>query len=252
MSTMTPTELYKENPSRWSYASWVDPEKGFLYIETPKVACTKIKKELQLLCSLPIPGNLNDIHYRQPSEDYVRGLADFEENFNEIFNDKIFRFCFVRHPKARLISAYRDKIILSKGPFWEKYRRQIRNMHALGEGQHITFINFLEYVASIPDKKRDIHWRSQSELLRPEVFKYNFIGRQENFNHDFSHVLTKLGITNPEKYLQSRENVSHASNKEIQYLFSTGEAHETELADSPKVDELISEIYSPDFGLFGY
>jgi len=121
--------------------------------------------------------------------------------------------------------------------FWERYRTAIRARSKLGEGDAITLMDFLEWVEELPDGQRDIHWRSQVRLLRPEVFHYHFIGRLERFDKDFLHVLKCLNVPNPERWLQGREN-------------TTQNVQNVELAEETR--ELIARIYSEDFTAFNY
>jgi Sulfotransferase family len=58
----------------------------------------------------------------------------------------------------------------------------------------ISFSAFLERIKSISDCNRDIHLMSQFELLRPDNVEYHFIGRFEQFEHDFSKVILRINV----------------------------------------------------------
>lgn len=232
-------DFIKQNKNRLSYASWVNLDKNFLYIETPKVACSTIKVALQKISGLELPENIMSIHYRNPPSKFVKNLYSYPNDIDYILNsNNIFKFCFVRNPYTRLVSAYKDKIIGSKGKFWEVYRCDIKAMFDLNDTEDISFENFVKYVASIDDHKRDIHWRSQFSLLRPDVIKYDFIGFQESFDVSFAYVLGKIGADDLFEHISSR--VNETSEKRININLN---------AD---IKDLIYNIYKKDFVFFKY
>src|ERR1700722_16343751 len=93
----------------------------YLYVDTPKVACSTIKYTLQCAelgqqattRTNPIPArygyssSLLDIHDRRKSP--LRWPGDAYE-LQEFVRTSRFAFCFVRNPFSRTLSAYLDKI----------------------------------------------------------------------------------------------------------------------------------------------
>jgi hypothetical protein len=234
---MTPSQLFKTNMQRWNYATWLNVEKGFLYIETPKVACTKVKLTLQEISLLPLPENKENIHHRK-NGDFVGSIGDHIDDCDLLLENKeLLKFCFVRHPTERLVSAFKDKIQRSRGPFWERYRAKIRELMSLSDNSEIHFEHFVEWVRLTGDSSRDIHWRSQYNLLRPDVINYDRIGKMESFNEDFSAILNILGVPDTEKFVQGRENST------IKW---------PEVKTSSDTLSVIDEIYARDFQFFGY
>jgi len=234
------TEFFKKNRNRFEYASWVNLEKNFFYVETPKVACSTIKVALQRISGLPLPKNLMSIHYRNPKNLFVHNIFHYEAEITKILSsNNVFKFCFVRNPVSRLESAFKDKILNSRGSFWEKYRRDIRDMFSLSLNDEIDFECFVSYVKSLDDDKRDIHWRSQYSLLRPDIIPYDFIGKQENFAESFAYALGRIGVSEPFSYLDMKVNSSPNIQK-----------NKNDVAEQLK-DE-IREIYAKDVEVFGY
>lgn len=99
-----------------------------------------------------------------------------------------------RDPYSRLVSGYLDKLI---APKWhEKFASDTvaaASASASGPrypGQHISFREFVNYVCSVSDDMRDMHWRSQEYFLgdtKPDIF-LNF----ENLDAQWkSHSLLK-------------------------------------------------------------
>lgn len=166
-------------------------------LETPKAACPRGKTTLQALCGLPLPKHSNQIHYRAPDHPEIRrwvgnAVDAGPELEAHLATGRLHVFAFVRHPATRLVSAYRDKILRSEGPFWEGYRQQIRAHAGLAEGAGIALEHFVDWIADTPDDRRDIHWRSQVALLCPDIVPYGRIGRLERFATDFSEILKAI------------------------------------------------------------
>ena len=209
----------------------------FVYVETPKVACSTIKRVLQLLevdrDATLVP---DDVHDREASP----LLSPFDSSFDidELFGGEAgyFVFAFVRNPFSRVLSAYLDKVINNA---WEKARL----LPGLGFSpeEDVDFRSFLEAVASLSEYDRDIHWKSQSYILQPGTVSYDFVGRFENFPAAFQAVVKKLS---PGKEMPIQDNsVTHhktnAKDKIAQYIGSVER-------------DLILSIYEDDFMRFCY
>lgn len=229
--------LFAACSKRFSYATWMSLERGYLYVENPKVGCTMIKHVLQRLAGLPIPPNEQAIHYRNPPESFVDSALDHLDCLDHLIDEGLFIFTFVRNPKSRLISAYKDKILRSRGPFWEKYRNDIRELCALTDDSPITFGHFLVYVEATLDTQRDSHWRSQISLLRPDVIPYTFVGKFENFKSDFGEVLRAIDVVPGEIELQSMNSTENMG---------------VESSEFNGFDDRIKKLYKQDFEFFGY
>lgn len=232
-------KLFCSGLDRWTYATWMSVDQNYLYVETPKVCCTTIKQILQRGAGLRLPDQEQEIHYRRPSFEYVDSVHNFIDCIDGLIDRGLFVFAFTRHPYERLVSAYRDKVLRSQGRFWESYRRSIRDLNGLQSGETISFSAFVNYVEGMPDRKRDIHWRSQALLLRPDVIKYSFLGKFDNFQEDLSRVLDVLGID----YGLVPEGAVNSTSE-----FSGAEADASLLAEKQRVRGL----YEIDYATFGY
>lgn len=230
--------FYNANQKRLDYATWVDLEKKFFFMETPKVGCSTIKIALQSICGLAIPDDENQIHYRKNPEEFVNSLSSYSDRLNIVFQSDIFKFSFCRNPYDRLESAYKDKIVRSKGPFWNKYRKAIRTQFSLNDSDNISFYHFVNYVCSLRDSERDIHWRSQFSLLRPDLIKYDFIGRMEYFSTDLAYVLGRLKVDNYRKYVGIKANKTENSLLTDSY--------------SPEMKSMVYSTFIKDFEFFDY
>ena len=177
--------------------------------------------------------NPGDVHNRDTSP-LASPSKDVDGFVKAIHDDDFFKFCFVRNPFTRTLSCYLDKMVNTE------YER-IRLAPKLGiSTTHIpTFREFLEIIAEQTDEQRDIHWASQTYLLRPNRVKYSFIGRFEIFRDHFKLVCEHLQISEYASDLSSSWHATNAYEKIKDYMGDT------------EID-LICRIYESDFRNFGY
>lgn len=223
------------------YASWANLEKKYLYIETPKVACTKIKRILQEVEGLEISKRVwASIHTRDNKNvTYVKRLGDYsiEEQNYLLKSPDVFRFCFVRNPYNRLFSAYNNKIYNNDIEYL-KIQNGIRKKCFVLDDK-ISFIDFIFYVIKQDIAEQDIHWRIQAELIFYDEINYSFIGKLESFDNDFKYVLEKLNVEEKLFYI-----IEEKINKTERLI--VGPKYNHELAD------LVYKKYFKDFKCFGY
>ncbi len=132
---------------------------SYVYVETPKVACSSIKSTL-LRLELDDPGfyrvDFEDVHNRafspllKPSQ-----IGDLDQF---LARSSIFKFCFVRNPYSRLLSAWLDKIAGNR-----KQKAQV--LLQLGHDpnrldREISFEKFVRAVVAQPVSVMDPHWRA--------------------------------------------------------------------------------------------
>jgi hypothetical protein len=209
------------------------PVRRYIFVENPKVACTSIKKVLQR-DALHGEEPQTEVHDRRASP--VPRVLDNPGAFLEAVQDpEIFRFCFVRNPFSRSLSCYLDKMVQSD---WE--RNRLAPMLGLDPATVPSFEQFLEAVKNQPEIERDIHWATQTYLLRPNRFRYSFIGRFEMFANQFQLVCQRLGID------------CEAAALGLGRRHSTGAAELLDKYVTPAARQAILEIYDADFRNFGY
>lgn len=228
-------KIFDQHPLLTDYLCHWSKTKRFIYVETPKVACTTIKRVLQQAetgggCVYEKPG---DVHNRQRSP-LLSPKVDMLAFASAMHDKEYFRFCFVRNPFTRALSCYLDKMV--KNQF---ERKRLAPKLGLSPGNPPSFTYFLHAVAEQKEEEFDIHWAPQTYLLRPNRVRYSFIGRFELFREQFRLVCKKLGIT---EYADDMPNTWHATNANEKVKDFLGKQE----------IELIHRTYEYDFRNFGY
>ncbi len=204
----------------------------YIYFETPKVGCSTIKRTLHKLEVDNLSDIPEDVHDKNSSP--LLSPLELEKNFTEYLNDDYFKFTFVRNPYTRILSCYLDKIVgRSKIVFLPKI--------GFDPSAELSFKEFLLAVKKQSYAEMDSHWKPQSVLLAADSISLDFIGRQENFDNDIQKALAIINKT--ESNLNTIENEApHAvgANKKLQEYITDDIAN------------LIQEIYTDDFSLYGY
>lgn len=255
---MTKTELYAwieaakarppdaDGPGLNIPDTWISPSHHLFCLAIPKAACSKIKLVMQQLEGLPIPPDPLEIHYRAtPGLQFVPSIADFTtaEGVEILTASDWFRFAFVRNPYIRLFSAYKSVIMDLDSPyigFRESIRQQAGYPTPAGAiPGGVGFADFVHYIADQPDELRDGHWKSQVGTLHLDVIPYNFVGRVETFQTDFTMVLQRFNA--PAALLAG---LSERVNTTAQIPLAA--AYCQALADR------VYTIYEADFVTFGY
>lgn len=226
--------------------TWISPTHQYFCMAIPKSACSKIKIMLQQLEGYPLPPEPLRIHWRDtPGMPFVPSIADFETAAGVAILTAAtwFRFTFVRNPYSRLLSAYKSVVMDLDSPYIS-FREAIRQKAGYptptgGAPGMVGFADFVAYIAEQPDDQRDGHWKSQVGTMHPDVIRYDFIGRIENFQQDFTPILQRFGAS-----ASLLASLSERVNTTVQVPLAV--AYHKTLAD------LVYEIYRADFEMFGY
>ena len=197
---------------RYAYA----PDHGFFYARVPKAANSTVVATLMQHMGADPMGD---------------GLAQFEKAaLNRLPTmrqyGRAFRFTVVRHPYARLLSAYRDKI-LGSARSREKY---------VGTTAPVSFVGFLTAL-----KERDYlcnaHFLPQTILIPFQGADMDVIGRVETLAPDLARIC--------EAIFGRFEGVSRAARN------ATAEAAQPMPVDADAV-QIIRTLYVEDFRVLGY
>ena len=155
------------------------PELKLGFVPTPKVANRSMKIAIASYTGMQWQG---DIHH---APWHFTPLALLRDN-------DYFRFGFVRNPLDRLLSCYAQKIVYHQRELgmpsllWRYGKTFDKNM---------TFAEFVEAVAKIPDRVSDIHFRSQHTFFyHRKKLMVDFVGRFEQLEQDWNLLRQKFGL----------------------------------------------------------
>jgi hypothetical protein len=194
------------------------PELKLGFVPTPKVANRSMKIAIASHIGMQWRG---DIHH---APWHFTPLALLKDN-------DYFRFGFVRNPLDRLLSCYAQKIVyyereLGMQPLLWRYGKAF--------DKDLSFAEFVEAVARIPDRVSDIHFRSQHTFLYHRgKLMVDFVGHFEQLEQDWNFLREKFGL--PELPHQNRSR--HVDYRE---------------AYTPELAAIAAKRYKKDIELFGY
>jgi hypothetical protein len=208
---------------------------GYIYVETPKVACTTITSllisaELDRLVEFTHHGY---VHLREYSPLLTPAQVG---NLRDLITDGFFVFCFSRDPYARLLSAYLDKIVGRAAPAHAIALQLGRPLH---KPYDISFAEFVHAVDEQPISMMDLHWRPQYHQTFHPGLKYSYYGRFDSLEADVQHVCRTIGIDYEKFYRPERRHAADADSKLQQYY-------------TPELRQIVARKYKVDFDYFGY
>lgn len=230
------------------YSIHISVKSSYIYVETPKVACSTIKKKLQeieaSLEGITLPENRppSDIHKKALSPLLSPSDVGFEKFCEMLDDDSVIKFCFVRNPYTRTLSAFLNKIDRPKTI--NRQQRKIKRILGLDIDKKITFKQFLDAISNSTSFDMDPHWRIQSNQLFWSCINYDFIGYFENLTQDFNQILKQIypkliDETNLLDVKTSPHNATNANDKLVKFY-------------NDENKNLVQTIYQKDFLNFNY
>jgi hypothetical protein len=210
---------------------------NYIYFETPKAACTTIKRTLMNLELEGTGFRPEKVHLPAFSTPFIK-LFQLNENeaLRLLNSNRMFKFCFVRNPFERVLSCYLDKIAGNK-PQKKKILKYFGN-----DADIETLIDFDEFIHAVSlqsIKEMDKHWRPQFYQLFGGLIKFDYIGKVETFKDDLIAI---------DKYLKGKLLKNHEN-----VLWHKTEA-KRKIKDfyDDQIAKKVVNLYSVDFEHFGY
>ena len=206
-----------------------------IYIPVPKVACSSFKAAFAQLLGLSL-----DQAHGDPHRVWFPSPVPIE-NLQAILYPGFLRFGFVRNPWDRLVSCYRDKIGNEVDGYTHfTIRPGVANCLARFDSfvAGMSFDEFVDAVAAIPDSEADEHFRSQHTFLtnRKGELTADFVGRYERLAYDFKIVRERTGLPEIElPRLQAARSVA----KYTPYY-------------TPRTRQVVAGRFGKDIEMFGY
>ncbi|BDS08460.1 hypothetical protein NT6N_35000 [Oceaniferula spumae] len=228
-------KIQRVKPHFWHLPA-ADGGQGLGYIQNYKAGTRSIRQAAALYLMKQLPENEGrEITYDEVTEDVVERFDKLNSGFylpNTIRQKwpDLPIFTFVRNPLSRLYSCYANKV-LDAGKSGGKLP-----FEALGVTADMSFDEFVQIVATIPDERAERHFRSQAWFLSADgKLITDYIGKIERFNEDWEELREKFGM--PPSPHNNRSSMGKAD-------FSTFYSKESY--------RLATERYRGDIELFGY
>lgn len=220
------------------YSVHVGLHDKYVFVETPKVACSSIKLSLINL-------ERRSMDQMLPPEDFVHDRARYPllqpsmvPGFDLILKSKDFyKFCFVRNPYTRLLSGYLDKVL---GNYPEK--RSILIQLGYNRFKIDRFISFEEFVDAVCEQSigdHDPHWREQYTHCYMGRFDYHFVGHLETMKADLAASFDQIIPGGSRFITRCDRHKTSATGKMTEYY-------------TPEILKKVNEKYQRDFEAFGY
>lgn len=226
------------------YSLNVSPRYKYVYMDNPKTGCSSLKSalvELELRGTPLARDEYDWTLYHGPPGSPLKRITQMPGTTPlRWLRDENYRFVtFVRNPYARLLSCYRDKILVVR-------RQKLKILQLLGYSgedmqQPVSFAEFARAVAGQRDYEMDAHWRTQSAQLWWGIINYDFVGRFETYNEDFDALFEHLNIPKQER-------------PALRHLHKSKEGRREGCRDyyTEEIQNLVYARYREDFENFGY
>lgn len=234
---------------RLAHSSFVSRRHRYLYIETPKAACTQLKHFIAgvegVPCDIDRTPYLREtrlpmlIHQRRYLQ--VPTLLDLDAaEARDLLSGQAgyFKFALVRNPYSRLVSAFENKVRLREPGFGNVAHRW--SAAETGADVRATFADFVrEAIPLFGQQFREHHFVPQRDLLLPDLIAYSRVFQVERFGEfedAFSAHLRAQGASGPLAFQE--RNRSLYPNWRLYY-------------DEPTARR-VAAFYVRDFESFGY
>lgn len=229
------------------YSSFVSVPKRYMYFEVPKAACTQMKELLRTLEDAPpielFTGGLwvsrRDMFVHARQNVPLPSLIDLDnQTQREVLESAhFFRLTVVRNPYTRLISVWKNKVMLCEPGAEEMYlqiRGHLPELHP--KKCVVSFEEFVDYIEKHCDLRTcDPHWRRQVDHTFFAALNFSCVAKMEHITEGLHEFQQHLGVSEPLR--APGTNVS---------ALSHSPAYSRDLA------EKVFNLYKSDFELLGY
>lgn len=172
-------KIRREKPEYWYL-----PQDNLGYIQIPKVASRSTRIALITHFSEQDAGTFSKQKLKQFSKIHSSHIK--QVNIRKEHPDA-YIFSFVRHPYARILSCYKDKVSRPN------LQENIFICHNISLND--SFDTFVEKVCEIPDSESDRHFRSQSWfLMNGSTLIPDFVGKLESMATDWEILRQRFNL----------------------------------------------------------
>ena len=225
--------------------SFVNVSRRYLYVQVSKVASTTMMDILRSVEHLPPAGEYDgtvqlmrrDMFSRRRENMPLPSLVELDDKTQkEVLESPDFlRMTVVRNPYTRLVSAWRQRVLIY-APGCEHLYCEIKGHYPeLGRKSLVSFQEFVDYIGTRCDLSTcNGHWRRQVDHTFIKALNFSHIGRLERMEETVQRFQHHLGLGEP--FSVGRRNTTAAGN--VDFTQS--------LADK------VYSLYREDFEAFGY
>jgi hypothetical protein len=230
------------NVQEFNYSVHISNELRFVYFNNPKCACTTIKASLNMACAAALGRKLEytsiaDIHDRRRNLLLTPADIGYQRYLEVLADESFFKFCFIREPVARMVSAFASKLS------WESELLSALNRR-LGRADRspLALAEFVEALSAHDDlRDMDEHWRLQRKQVCFDLVRFDKIGLFETLTPDLEAILVRLFGRGAQKWVfDVRRNFSGNVSNSPSLM--------TTLARATKA--AITQIYEEDMNLY--
>jgi chondroitin 4-sulfotransferase 11 len=209
----------------------IDHKKKFVFVAIPKTASTSIIKRFNFAIK------------KDPEKNHLKlsEIPNIKTEFKHYF-----KFCFVRNPYDRLVSAYYD---LSTAPGHIKWSYPI-----------LKYKNFTEFVKNldISPCKKFVHLLPQNEFISLDDNNsyIDFIGKFENIESDLRKIEKKIKVDHQTLHHHRKGKKNYKLNILEKFLIKIKILNKKKLSFMKEYNSETKEIcyrfYKKDFEIFNY
>jgi hypothetical protein len=231
---------------RLDSGSFVSPQRRYMYVETPKVACTSFKHLIMELEGLTLDADAPPyqretrpdmlVHHRRHIA--MPTLLSADANIRAAIlggANGWMIFALVRNPFSRLVSFFDHKVRLGE-PGYGQLEARYGNIARFG-GLKQTFAVFAEEVVANAELLRtDVHLVPQADIIMPRLVPYTHIFRLEAIPEALKAIGTHLAELGAAPALMP----GRSAKRDWRAYYD------------PHSVQIVAKAYAGDFALFGY
>lgn len=198
---------------------YVNDQYKLIFCTVPKIASTNFKR---LLLVLSGKFNITDPNQIKEPQRYARSILPklymlplSEREYRIRHYNKVI---FTREPFARVVSAYKDKFLHSRFPYYSIENTIIERYRINGSIylRNISFSEFVEYIVdpfTTSKYRYNQHWKPIFDMCYPCKIHYNYIGKVDSMDRDV-HELIKMLKVEDRVHFPLREDRYHRAKSE--------------------------------------